>query len=59
MTKEIKKTEYPENWDEDEYLRNNPDVEFAVKNNAMESGYYHYLHHGRKEGRSAAWLRAP
>lgn len=38
-------------FDEDEYLRCNPDVRRAVNRGTMESGATHYRIFGRKEGR--------
>lgn len=38
-------------FDEDEYLRCNPDVARAVKRGEMASGYLHYRTFGRREGR--------
>jgi len=34
------------------YLRMNPDVRKAVKSGTFPSGYYHYTHYGKNEGRS-------
>lgn len=38
-------------FDEDEYLRCNPDVRRAVNRGQMESGLVHYRTFGRREGR--------
>ncbi len=38
-------------FDEGEYLRQNPDVETRVKDGTFSSGYEHYLRYGRSEGR--------
>lgn len=38
-------------FDEDEYLRCNPDVRKAVENGAMKSAEFHYRKFGRREGR--------
>lgn len=38
-------------FDEDEYLRCNPDVRLAVRRGKMQSGEYHYLRFGRGENR--------
>lgn len=38
-------------FDEDEYLRCNPDVRRAVNRGQMESGSAHYRTFGRREGR--------
>jgi len=46
------KVAVPENFRESEYLHFNPDVEEAVRNGDLPSGYFHYLTHGRKEGRA-------
>ncbi|MCX2842540.1 glycosyltransferase [Microbulbifer thermotolerans] len=47
----LKEIAIPEDFNESEYLRLNPDVAKAVQNSSISSGYYHYLLHGRKEGR--------
>lgn len=41
-------------FDEAEYLRVNHDVQVAIYNNVLSSGYQHYLLFGRFEGRSGA-----
>ncbi len=41
-------------FDEQYYLRNNPDVARVVLSGAIRSGYEHYLANGRFEGRSPA-----
>jgi len=40
-----------DSFDEIGYLRLNPDVQRAIKLGQIESGYSHYLWHGRAEGR--------
>jgi GT2 family glycosyltransferase len=42
----------PEHFDEAAYLRDNPDVAFAIARGDVGSGYLHYLQHGLREGRS-------
>jgi hypothetical protein len=44
----------PDDFDEADYLRCNPDVESAVRAGDVASGYLHFLLHGRKEGRPRA-----
>jgi glycosyltransferase involved in cell wall biosynthesis len=41
----------PPDFDEDGYLRSNPDVATAVQQGKLETGYMHYVLHGRTEGR--------
>lgn len=41
----------PPDFDEDGYLRCNPDVEAAVRAGKFASAYQHYILHGRAEGR--------
>ena len=41
----------PENFDEADYLRANPDVEAVVRSGGLESGRMHFDMHGSKEGR--------
>jgi len=41
----------PADWSEDAYLAKHPDVKKAVAMGAMPSGYWHYMKHGKKEGR--------
>jgi len=41
----------PANWNEQAYLNKHPDVKKAVAMGAMPSGYWHYMKHGKKEGR--------
>lgn len=41
----------PENFDEDAYLRANPDVAQAVRTGSLTSGWHHFETHGHKEGR--------
>jgi len=41
----------PNDWDEGDYLRVNPDVAAAVSARTFVSGYHHYLAAGRNEGR--------
>lgn len=38
-------------FDEDGYLQLNPDIAHAVQTGSIPSGYYHYYHAGRSEGR--------
>src|SRR5688572_810076 len=40
-----------ENFDEEAYLRANPDVAEAVRKGGMPSGRVHFEHHGKREGR--------
>ena len=42
---------HAENFDEVGYLRLNPDVKRAIELGQIESGYLHYVWHGRAEGR--------
>lgn len=39
-------------FDEIFYLRNNPDVAYAVRRGEYASGYDHFMQHGRYEGRA-------
>jgi len=39
-------------FDEQKYLKVNPDVDLAVRQGLFKSGWHHYEKHGRKEGRS-------
>jgi hypothetical protein len=41
----------PADFDEETYLRSNPDVEIAVREGRLATGYMHYVLHGRAEGR--------
>jgi len=41
----------PGDFDEDCYLRKNPDVAVAVRDGQLATGYMHYILHGRAEGR--------
>jgi glycosyltransferase involved in cell wall biosynthesis len=41
----------PLDFDEDAYLRSNPDVAVAVREGRLATGYMHYVLHGRGEGR--------
>jgi glycosyltransferase involved in cell wall biosynthesis len=41
----------PSDFDEERYLKMNPDVNSAVQKGVVNSGYEHYLWHGRGEGR--------
>jgi glycosyltransferase involved in cell wall biosynthesis len=41
----------PVDFDEDGYLRTNPDVALAVEKGSLATGYMHYVLHGRMEGR--------
>jgi glycosyltransferase involved in cell wall biosynthesis len=41
----------PQDFDEDGYLRSNPDVAWAVQQGKLGTGYMHYVLHGRTEGR--------
>ena len=41
----------PNDFDEDGYLRNNPDVAVAVREGQLATGYMHFILHGRAEGR--------
>jgi hypothetical protein len=36
------------------YLTANPDVDAAVRSASLESGFEHWLRHGRAEGRAIA-----
>lgn len=42
----------PHDFDEDAYLRSNPDVAAEVRQGRQKSGFTHYLLHGRHEGRA-------
>lgn len=42
----------PHDFDEDAYLRNNPDVAAELRQGRQKSGFTHYLLHGRHEGRA-------
>lgn len=48
-------------WDEEAYLRANPDVAEAVRTGQLSSGFEHYQRWGRAEGRQApgGFLEAP
>jgi GT2 family glycosyltransferase len=41
----------PKSFDETAYLRDNPDVGFAIARGDVGSAYLHYLEHGLREGR--------
>lgn len=41
----------PPNWDEQQYLSNNPDVAAAVRRGRFKSGWRHYLFTGVEEAR--------
>jgi glycosyltransferase involved in cell wall biosynthesis len=41
----------PPDFDEGEYLRQNPDVDARVKDGTFSSGFEHYVRYGRGEGR--------
>src|SRR4051812_20342063 len=41
----------PRQFDEEAYLEANPDVARAVAAKVIGSGWLHYVHHGRTEGR--------
>ncbi|PIE60667.1 MAG: methyltransferase type 11 [Desulfobulbus propionicus] len=41
-----------ENFDEQRYLRQNPDVQEALDNGEIKSGYAHFIKHGKEESRS-------
>jgi glycosyltransferase involved in cell wall biosynthesis len=44
----------PESFDDTLYLQSNPDVEAAINSGKFQSGYQHYVLHGRKEQRFRA-----
>lgn len=46
----------PPNWNEIGYLQAHPDVRAAVKNKHFTSGYAHYQHSGRTEGRLGGFI---
>ncbi|WP_448207281.1 hypothetical protein [Azospirillum sp. sgz302134] len=45
----------PKGWNESAYLATNGDVAQVVQSGGMPSGWWHYLQHGRKEGRTGGW----
>lgn len=50
----------PSDWDDGLYLKNNPDVRYAVErgtDGTLLSGYDHYVRYGIVEGRRGAWTR--
>jgi SAM-dependent methyltransferase len=47
----LEKLATEDNFDEQDYLRGNPDVAAAVQAGSMESGRLHFTHFGRHEGR--------
>jgi hypothetical protein len=43
-----------EHFDENFYLRSNPDVAEAIRAGAWNTGMEHFVHHGRREGRAGS-----
>jgi len=47
----------PPGFDEDLYLKDNPDVAVAIDNGTINNGYMHYLIYGRSEGRERPYKK--
>ena len=49
----------PQNWDDEKYLSENPDVAKSVlSGKGFASGYHHYVLRGRFENRKSGWLES-
>ena len=55
MPNNLEEIKDKELFNEEIYLRENPDVREAVVKGVLRSGYEHWHHYGRFEGRGATW----